>query len=151
MHSHTGVDRGEVALACIGDEILAAADEKQDVVEHGGKGIAHGGEGSFGGGVVGSRVIGSGGVDVIHEGVTDDGRVKRGADRTESIELINGCSGEANSRVERRGRALCSYYWDDPDEFVSDVDADGEHGWCGADFTLRAIEDGVVGPGGDLR
>jgi hypothetical protein len=37
----------------------------------------------------------------------------------------------------------------DVDEFVGDVDADGEEGRCERDLALRAVEDGVVGPGRD--
>jgi hypothetical protein len=37
----------------------------------------------------------------------------------------------------------------DVDKFVGDIDTDGEEGRCEHDLALRAIEDGVVGPGRD--
>ena len=141
-----GVGGGEVAGARGLDEELAAADEEQDVVGHGGEGVGHGSKGRGGGG--GS----CGGGDVGHEAVADNGGVERGADHAEVVELADEGAGEAGGRVERGGHCCCRCCccnWVDVDELVGDVDADGEEGRCERDFALRAVKDGAVGPGRD--
>jgi hypothetical protein len=66
------------------------------------------------------------------------------------VELADESAGEASGRVERGGNCCCwrcCCNWVDVNEFVGDIDADGEEGRCERDPALRPVEDGVVGSG----
>ena len=136
------VDSCEVTSAAGRDEELAAANEEQEVVEYRGEGVGHGRKRRGGG-------TGAGGDDVSRETVADDGGVERGADHAEAVELADDGAGETGCLVENRVHCCCFCNGMDVDKFVGDVDTDSEVVWFERDLTLCAIEDGVVGPGGD--
>lgn len=106
---------------------MAAADEKQDSVEHHGERICDGGQSVMG---VALKAIGSCCIDVGCEGVAS-------ADHTKAVDLVDGGEGDASGWIKY---CTCVVFRGNRDEFVGNVDPDCEHGWRQSNLALRAVK-----------